>query len=382
MSSGSRNIGSSYSPFWFSKVWSGGTDRKRREFTPYSCQIWKIYQVPAYYPNWFYPYVPPVYVLWAANLPVYRAVPYDGNADIAALAKVASLVRGHDFNAGIFLAESPESLRLVVGSVKACFNLLNAVKRLDYGSIMRAIPSIVKGTAAQKGRVAKAVRKRDVGETWLAVQYGWAPLANDLSEAIDAINAWKNKYSKARVKAVKNSVGIIDLRADGSTKSQNCPYVTRFSYTVELRERLTTWHTLGLNNLASVIWEKIPFSFVADWFIPIGTYLDVRGTLAGVDLVACKVTHTCISVDNPTKVDPASYPGVVQGRYTGSYVTMTRDIWLDFSNYCPTPSFKALSKALSKGHLQNASALISGFIAGHKSLPEARKAPQTGLSIF
>ncbi len=41
-----------------------------------------------------------------------------------------------------------------------------------------------------------------------------------------------------------------------------------------MREALATQRSLGLTDPYSVAWDLLPFSFIADWFIPIGTYLD------------------------------------------------------------------------------------------------------------
>jgi hypothetical protein len=48
----------------------------------------------------------------------------------------------------------------------------------------------------------------------------------------------------------------------------------RMSYIYELYEEMSFERNLGLTDPLSVAWELIPYSFVVDWFVPIGTYLD------------------------------------------------------------------------------------------------------------
>lgn len=46
---------------------------------------------------------------------------------------------------------------------------------------------------------------------------------------------------------------------------------------------------LGLTNPAEVAWEVVPFSFVIDWFIPVGNFLSSLDSLVGVqDLTVCR----------------------------------------------------------------------------------------------
>jgi hypothetical protein len=42
------------------------------------------------------------------------------------------------------------------------------------------------------------------------------------------------------------------------------------------------WEVLKLNELDLTAWELVPFSFVFDWFIPIGNYLEERASLRAV----------------------------------------------------------------------------------------------------
>jgi hypothetical protein len=49
---------------------------------------------------------------------------------------------------------------------------------------------------------------------------------------------------------------------------------------------------LGLTNPAILAWELIPFSFVADWFIPIGSWLEAQTALLGITLSDSSITRT------------------------------------------------------------------------------------------
>jgi hypothetical protein len=48
----------------------------------------------------------------------------------------------------------------------------------------------------------------------------------------------------------------------------------KYTILCELTEELSFERQLGLLDPASVLWEITPYSFVVDWFVPFGTYLD------------------------------------------------------------------------------------------------------------
>jgi hypothetical protein len=58
---------------------------------------------------------------------------------------------------------------------------------------------------------------------------------------------------------------------------------------------LRTLNQLGLLNPASLVWELVPWSFVVDWFCPIGPVLNAMTAPAGLTFVtgtlSCKVTQ-------------------------------------------------------------------------------------------
>lgn len=47
-----------------------------------------------------------------------------------------------------------------------------------------------------------------------------------------------------------------------------------------------TFQQIGLTNPLLLGWELIPFSFVADWFIQVGDYLETLDALIGVKRIA------------------------------------------------------------------------------------------------
>lgn len=126
-------------------------------------------------------------------------------------------------------------------------------------------------------------------DTWLAWQYGVRPLVSDLSGAINA-------YRKAR--AVKPLIRSFMATPQGSSYSashKDPSQDLRVSTVISLRGRCkcyaefstsadfwSTGQTLGLTNPVLLLWEIIPWSFVVDWFINVGDYLEASATIHGL----------------------------------------------------------------------------------------------------
>lgn len=121
---------------------------------------------------------------------------------------------------------------------------------------------------------------------WLEAQYGWVPFMLDVQSAVntvmDAVETPAERFG--RVTAKRTSQRIYQ-----SAEELNYSYPL---YGIRMFTRATVhdkqsakavWHfaprvadlpgRFGLLNPLEVIWELVPLSFVADWFLPIGDYL-------------------------------------------------------------------------------------------------------------
>jgi len=127
---------------------------------------------------------------------------------------------------------------------------------------------------------------------------------------------------------------------------------------------------LHLNDPLSVAWEVMPWSFVADWFLPIGDYLGAVDFYRSFDINY--IVRSEKVVRQGTFHDPGPYYEIegAEGYFTRE-VTFTRSINSNPSTYAdvPTPSFKSMQKALTPEHLLNAFALLTSTTDGiRKSL--------------
>jgi hypothetical protein len=120
-----------------------------------------------------------------------------------------------------------------------------------------------------------------MSKTWLEYTYGWKPLLRDVFEHAEAL-------AKIMVET-QNCVRIARGRATTEKQSRFSQFINQIRYDHVVSSRMYCEHIVeysipnsvadpttvfGLNNPLAVAWELVPFSFVADWFLPIGSALE------------------------------------------------------------------------------------------------------------
>jgi hypothetical protein len=136
---------------------------------------------------------------------------------------------------------------------------------------------------------------------------------------------------------------------------------------------MTAQRQLGLLDPATVLWEIIPYSFVVDWFLPIGSYLDNLNQIP--NLVGRFVT-TDIRERKDFRWQWAPHGGasdyIIELTKFPSYcdrssVEVTRTVSYNIS--VPKPSFNL--DGLTKGlRVYNAVALASAAFKGSKFIDD------------
>jgi hypothetical protein len=122
----------------------------------------------------------------------------------------------------------------------------------------------------------------------------------------------------------------------------------------ELYEELSLQRSLGLVNPAEIAWEVVPYSFVVDWFLPIGSYISAWGVipaLRGRFITAMRGAIKNGPINDFTVLKNYASSGCHQSRIEYSRV-------ISGSLSVPLPTFNSLPKALSPKRLLNAVSLI------------------------
>lgn len=202
---------------------------------------------------------------------------------------------------------------------------------------------------------------------WLEGYYGWGSLARD-AFALDAKLRSQVREPLLISASAKTTVRhSVPFRHDGSIygKEYEGEAIVKAKYTARLDDqfarRLDGW---GLINPAAILWERVPYSFVIDWFIPIGNTLSSLTATAGltfVDGYVSEVRRTRMLAS--AKPNPSSYwkPRILDpGQYTVQRMAFKRDLAIAFE----MPQLYANTNPFSTPRITSAVALITQAILG------------------
>lgn len=190
---------------------------------------------------------------------------WNGNSDVVLYNKLGRKMKGHEFNGLVTAVEAKESLNMIADTSRT---LAKAVWYTYRGNFMEA------ARALNLSRVPRLVGPdKRFASNWLAMKLGWFPLASDMVEAARAVAALTNRPSSLSFVASHRVGGTFQKPGDFGYKE--CWISKRIKYT--LKEDFSPLTNLGFTDPLPAIWEAIPYSFVFDWAIPIGSFLEARG---------------------------------------------------------------------------------------------------------
>jgi hypothetical protein len=277
---------------------------------------------------------------------------YSPGSTASANLQLLNKVARNDFNLAVSLAEMGETVKLIASTAKRIAGSYSNLRKGNISGAFRALG--LRDNMKLEGAKYKTVldhkrslydRRRGTSvnkaasSQWLEMQYGWTPLLMDA-------------YNAAEYAAALNTNTLFDVAFSaydfGYVQPSNGyeDQVTIDSYTAlvrrEARYRVTNptlrlASTLGLTNPLLVGWELVPFSFVVDWFAPVGDYLSASFADVGLEYVDGGFTSfTRYSADRYVPSPHATLDWSANGHI--DFVSMTRS-----RAGAPTASFPPLS---------------------------------------
>lgn len=260
------------------------------------------------------------------------------------VSKLMSQVKTHQSNAAVTIAEGNKTINMISHRVKG---LAMAVKALKHGDLMasarflgvRPSKSLVRKhkATATMARAPADARFEQMRDNWLELRYGWQPLISDvfnLAEAAASRNFPVHHQIQVRgSRTVTWSDGVYDISGNW-VKLGIGKTVQRRQYIVRLSEPVaqTSLSAMGLLDPLPIAWELMPYSFVADWFLPIGQWLEDRSvsSLVPQNTVTCYTTFEKSESRNVDAYMVDTMGGTAVSSVTGNssdlVVQMTRSI--------------------------------------------------------
>lgn len=293
------------------------------------------------------------------------------NLELKLISQLVDDIRGHSFNAAVAAAEFGQTTGLILNTLSGLRGIAQGAKARNIAMVSRAFAAMTSGKKLTT--VAKStVKAGDISGTVLATYYGWIPLFQDIFEAMRAHEV--RTAGPRSIRFVRRITGPREFQTKvtsgvyGASKPANKIFwrgQRSVRLEVEFLEELSLARSLGLYNPASVVWEKIPWSFVFDWFIPIGSYLDALGVIPFLRLRYMRSDFARATYNSwgghPWIENGYTYTG---GSIVGENISLDRTIGTQLN--VPMPTLKTVEQALSLPHIRNAAALIHQAIANGK----------------
>lgn len=271
------------------------------------------------------------------------------------------------WNSSLFVVEMHKSYDLIVNAAQRVVQALRLVRKRDIAGLQQMFPESLKLTK-DKYRRARSRGSDSNSSLWLEYQYGWMPLLYDAHDAAQTLAEIPNTYlSVNSMRKLKASVQGSSVRkftgvwGDGSifvNYSGQLLTTDQVRAEVEFYVSDPTAYTLasmGLVNPGSLAWELLPFSFVADWFLPIGSYIETLD--AGIGCTVTKFTQsrkstTLFSMEEATSPLFRS----VDGSVTLTSLDVERQVLPDLPAVVPTTL--SIRPKLGASRLTSAAALM------------------------
>jgi len=196
----------------------------------------------------------------------------------------------------------------------------------------------------------------------IAYSFGIKPLAEDLFSAAEALQLRLGLPLVYKYSSQSRASNDRDLRSTPVTMSTDSVYNQRYIVTDRVK-MLIGLRTLGdseivFGNPTNWAWELIPFSFVVDWGIPIGQWLEDLDTLKNISFVSGTRTRKR-HVVGYWKCRAKNQAGVwLENSSTGKYVFKWHARYLVSS--LPTPPVPSWSPSATYHKVYRAVSLLIG----------------------
>lgn len=297
---------------------------------------------------------------------------------------------------GVSIAEAPRTFNLIASTATRLANSFlflrkgqigKAFAELQYtnNALERRLRSQYKFLLSHElKRVKRTTARNWASSAWLEMQYGWTPL---LSEVFNACEDLASRFA-----AVPSDLTIRGGYACKAGRNwtvnfngnQTVPkaYVFTFNPDENFFERkvgfvcsvrvidsvLRAKANLGMSNPAAIAWELLPWSFVVDWFVPIGAFIESLNATSGYAFVGGSRSvltrdYRQYSTDgiSPTSLSTNQFREIVSGQASYSYksVNFVRTVLTNFPNPAFILRVKSLDEAFSLRRTTSALALLA-----------------------
>ncbi len=229
------------------------------------------------------------------------------------------------------IAEAEKSMLMLAKRTRQVYDILRSASRGDIGGVARGL-NLTTDDVRRRFISPSAATKKAAG-SWLEYNFGWKPIIQDCATAIDIL---QREFDYDRTRGTGNSSadwnynpqllpGQSDYKSSGKAK-------IRFTCSGQItvpNPNLYLANQLGFVNPGRVVWDLVPFSFVIDWFLPVGAFLNSftndYGLVVNKPCSNYSVEGHCVQQSIEIKLDGST---VVSDVFNASSFTFDRSLAL------------------------------------------------------
>lgn len=271
----------------------------------------------------------------------------EDNLGRLALSRAFTKIKNQDYSLGEMTAERHQSFGMI-RELLIKLSTLISFKNADRLTLVKHM--------RDKGLVRHVAL--EASNDFLMWQFGLKPLMQDLYAIVQDLS------NEARNTGLITVHGSAVRRASRSYGGVQCYTMTSVRYVLRYKvqnEALAFLSAIGLANPVEILWEVTKWSFVVDWFIAIGQYIDHLTAWTGLDFAggtkAIHHNYTLVAVET-TVTDPTATAGLwkqtQERRFVSKTDTKVRQVLTD----PPMAQFPLFKDPFTFFHVSEAIALI------------------------
>lgn len=298
-----------------------------------------------------------------------------GNLANRAWAECRNKVADQKIDIGVAIGESIQTINMISSRITSLVQFVSAVKARKWKRAYDALfgrgapkprkryrpPKWARGHTPPGRRPKRPTGPaKDAANAYLEYWYGWYPLVMDIFGLCELLN--EGLKTQDQLFSVTRRV----TESEPARPFFTSDYDVKTTDTFDISAKATIWFKvtssihalseLGLINPLSIAWELTTLSFVVDWLIPIGDWLQSLTAMAGTTVIDAHCVHAVNGSAVAKHENPGSGYAILgtMPRVKLEYMCMQR--WVYNSAPIPLPYVR---NPMSTKHLATAVALLA-----------------------
>lgn len=211
------------------------------------------------------------------------------NLENRCLAEALNKVREQKFDTSETLVGLKQSVFMVLERSAQLLLAYRQARRADWKGSLKTLG------IWDSRRKWKLPSTKDAANFWLELQFGWLPLMNDIHAGVNLVNQGLEnpKSTLSVVRRLEQSLPFSQWTGTNEAydwTKRSVKLDAKASVEVRYRFRVSDpfLHelvTLGVDNPAYIVWVAVPWSFLVDWLLPVGDWLQALTAPLGLTFV-------------------------------------------------------------------------------------------------